>query len=127
MQLPTYWADGLMAATASGSTAYNLSAGGPICTPEAPVLMLTAVAPHNLGIRPLVVPSDKSILMKGTARSGRMSLSLDNRCYSVPTGTSIRISSAPFSLRRVNIGPDNFIDALRERLFWGQDVRNMPR
>ena len=126
MSLPTYWADGLMAATGSGSTAYNLSAGGPICMPDAAVLLLTAIAPHNLGIRPLVVSSDKEIIMKGTARSGKVALSMDNRCYTVDSGTEIRISSAPFALRRVNLGLNNFLDALRIRLFWGQDVRNMP-
>ena len=125
MELPTYWADGLMAATSSGSTAYNLSAGGPICLPDAEVLLLTPVAPHNLGLRPLVVPVGKTITMKGNSRSGRLSLSLDNRRHEIPSGTEISISTAPFRLRLVDLGQENFIDALRIRLFWGQDVRNM--
>ena len=125
MELPTYWADGLMAATSSGSTAYNLSAGGPICLPDAEVLLLTPVAPHNLGLRPLVVPAGKTITMKGSSRSGRLSLSLDNRRHEIPSGTEISISTAPFRLRLVDLGQENFIDALRIRLFWGQDVRNM--
>lgn len=125
MELPTYWADGLMAATSSGSTAYNLSAGGPICLPDAEVLLLTPVAPHNLGLRPLVVPVGKTITMKGNSRCGRLSLSLDNRRHEIPSGTEISISTAPFRLRLVDLGQENFIDALRIRLFWGQDVRNM--
>ena len=125
MELPTYWADGLMAATSSGSTAYNLSAGGPICLPDAEVLLVTPVAPHNLGLRPLVVPVGKTITMKGNSRSGRLSLSLDNRRHEIPSGTEISISTAPFRLRLVDLGQENFIDALRIRLFWGQDVRNM--
>ena len=73
------------------------------------------------------MPEGKTIVMKGLARSGGVTLSLDNRSYPIASGTAVRISTAPFSLKRVNLGPDNFIDALRERLFWGQDVRNMPR
>ena len=126
MALPTYWADGLMVATASGSTAYNLSSGGPICLPESEVLLLTAIAPHNLGIRPMVVPAGKVIRIAARARSGAVSLSMDNRCYGLPSGTPVSISSAPFRLKRVDLGLNTFIDALRERLFWGQDVRNMP-
>ena len=126
MDLPTYWADGLMAATSSGSTAYNLSAGGPICLPDAEVLLLTPVAPHNLGLRPLVVPAGKTISRKGNSRSGRLTLSLDNRSLEIPSETEIDIRTAPFRLRLVDLGQENFIDALRIRLFWGQDVRNMP-
>ena len=125
MELPTYWADGLMAATSSGSTAYNLSAGGPICLPDAEVLLLTPVAPHNLGLRPLVVPAGKAITMKGSSRSGRLSLSMDNRRHEIPSETEISIRTAPFRLRLVDLGQESFIDALRIRLFWGQDVRNM--
>ena len=125
--LPTYWADGLMVATGSGSTAYNLSAGGPICLPDAPVLLLTPIAPHNLGLRPLVVPSDKLITLSGSSRSGGLSLFMDNRSYSLESGTQVKITAAPFCLKKVNLGLNNFIDALRIRLFWGQDVRNMPR
>lgn len=126
MELPAYWADGLMAATSSGSTAYNLSAGGPICLPDAEVLLLTPVAPHNLGLRPLVVPAGKTITMKGSSRSGRLTLSLDNRSHEISSETEISIRMAPFRLRLVDLGQENFIDALRIRLFWGQDVRNMP-
>lgn len=124
--LPTYWADGLLVASSSGSTAYNLSAGGPICTPDSRVMLITPVAPHNLGLRPLVVPPDKTITLSGRSRSGKLALSLDNRTYEAPAGTEVRVGAAPFCLRRVNLRKHSFIDALRIRFFWGQDVRNMP-
>ncbi len=122
--LPTYWADGLLVATSAGSTAYSLSAGGPICLPDAPVRLITPVAPHNLNLRPLVVPAGADVVLRGKSRSGNMILSLDNRSYSIPCGTLIRVSTAPFPLRHVSLGKSNFIDALKSRFFWGQDVRN---
>ena len=126
MQVPTYWADGLLVATASGSTAYNLSAGGPICTPESPVLLLTPIAPHNLGLRPLVLPETSEIRLRAKSRKDKVALTLDNRTYEIPSGSQVSVSLAPFRLRRVNFGRHSFIDALRSRFFWGQDVRNIP-
>ena len=123
-RLPTYWADGLLVATAAGSTAYNLSAGGPICMPSTHVRVITPVAPHNLKLRPMVVPGNTEVELRGNSRSGNMVLSLDNRSYSIPCGTRVKVSSAPFPLRRVSLGKSNFIDALKSRFFWGQDVRN---
>ena len=122
--LPTYWADGLLVATSAGSTAYSLSAGGPICLPSAPVRLITPVAPHNLNLRPLVVPRDASIELRGNSRSGNMTLSLDNRSYTVACSTLVRVERAPFALKRVSLGKSNFIGALKSRFFWGQDVRN---
>lgn len=123
-KLPTYWADGLLVATGQGSTAYNLSAGGPICIPETHVRVITPVAPHNLNLRPMVVPGSTVVELRGYSRSGKMILSLDNRSYSIPCSTAIKLSSAPFPLKRVSLGKSNFIDALKSRFFWGQDVRN---
>lgn len=122
--LPTYWGDGLLVATGAGSTAYNLSAGGPICLPSAPVRMITPVAPHNLNLRPLVVPGNAEIMLRGRSRSGKMILSQDNRSYIIPSAALVRVGTAPFPLRRVSLGKSNFIDALKSRFFWGQDVRN---
>lgn len=127
VELPTYWADGILVATASGSTAYNLSAGGPICPPDTKVFILTPVSPHNLGLRPLVLSNDKTIELCANARSGKAALSLDNRTYEIESGTTIQVKAAPFCLKRVNLAMHSFIDALRSRLFWGQDVRNMPK
>ena len=122
--LPTYWADGLLVATSAGSTAYSLSAGGPICLPDAPVRLITPVAPHNLNLRPLVIPANVEVVLRGKSRSGNMILSMDNRSYTIPCGTVVRVATAPFPLRRVSLGKSNFIDALKSRFFWGQDVRN---
>jgi len=122
--LPTYWADGLLVATSAGSTAYSLSAGGPICLPDAPVRLITPVAPHNLNLRPLVIPANAEVVLRGKSRSGNMILSMDNRSYTIPCGTVVRVATAPFPLRRVSLGKSNFIDALKSRFFWGQDVRN---
>ena len=122
--LPTYWGDGLLVATSAGSTAYNLSAGGPICQPSASVRLITPVAPHNLNLRPLVVPKDAEVMLRGKSRSGRMILSQDNRSFVIPCGAVVQVGTAPFPLRRVSLGKSNFIDALKSRFFWGQDVRN---
>ena len=124
-QLPAYWADGLLAATSSGSTAYSLSAGGPICAPEADVMVISPIAPHNLNLRPLVIPWGSRVTMEARARGGTAMLTLDNRSYVIPQGGKVDIFAAPFNLKRVSIGKSNFIDALRSRLFWGQDVRNI--
>ena len=123
-QLPTYWADGLLVATSSGSTAYNLSAGGPICLPDADVELITPVAPHNLNLRPLVVPAASELLLRAKSRAGRVTLALDNRSYAIPADAVVTIREAPFRLRKVITGKSNFIEALRSRFFWGQDVRN---
>lgn len=122
--LPTYWADGLLVSTSSGSTAYSLSAGGPICTPEARVLIVTPIAPHNLNVRPLIVPASSSIRIRLRSREDRAVLSLDNRNYPVPTAASISVCAAPLRLKVLTLGKSNFINALRSRLLWGEDVRN---
>lgn len=122
--LPTYWADGVLVATSTGSTAYSLSAGGPICLPSAAVRLITPIAPHNLNLRPLVIPASAGVTLCARSRTGTAVLTLDNRSYAVPAGAHIRIGNAEFRLRRVMIGKSNFIDALRSRFFWGQDVRN---
>lgn len=123
-RLPAYWADGVLIATSSGSTAYSLSAGGPICTPDARVRLLTPVAPHNLNLRPLAFPCERVVTLSGRARSGHLTLTLDNRSYDIPANRIVRVDGAPFGLKRVRLGKSNFIDALRSRFFWGQDVRN---
>lgn len=122
--LPAYWADGLLVSTSSGSTAYSLSAGGPICTPDTKVLIVAPIAPHNLNVRPLVVPDSAAISLVPHSRSGNVVLTLDNRNYVIPAGTRIDVSVAPLRLRRIRIGESSFIQALRTRLHWGDDLRN---
>ena len=122
--LPTYWADGLLVATSSGSTAYSLSVGGPICLPETRVFIVAPISPHNLNVRPLIVPGTSRIRISLRSRSESAVLTMDNRNYTVPAGTRIEVCAAPMQLRRVRLGQSNFINALRTRLLWGQDVRN---
>ena len=122
--LPTYWADGLLVATSSGSTAYSLSAGGPIVMPESKVLIVSPIAPHNLNVRPLVVPDTSNISLSLRARDEKVFFTIDNRSMEVSTGLKMEISRAQFSLKRVRLSSSNFIKALTTKLFWGEDIRN---
>lgn len=122
--LPTYWADGLLVATSSGSTAYSLSAGGPICTPDAKVLIIAPIAPHNLNVRPLVVPENTRINISTVSRDGNVILTMDNRTLTVDDSTSIDVCVAQFSLKRVRLPKSSFVKALTSKLFWGEDIRN---
>lgn len=125
VRLPTYWADGLVVSTSSGSTAYSLSVGGPIVLPESKVLIISPIAPHNLNIRPLVVPDTSALTLRMHSRDGSFALTADNRTIVVGEDVEVRITVAQFSLRRVRLNRSNFIKALTEKLFWGEDVRNI--
>lgn len=122
--LPTYWADGLLVATSSGSTAYSLSVGGPICMPEAKVLIIAPIAPHNLNLRPLIVPDSAQIGISIKTRDGQAMFTADNRSEVIGVSSEISVRLAQFSLKRVRLEKSNFIHALRDKLFWGEDVRN---
>lgn len=122
--LPTYWADGLLVATSSGSTAYSLSVGGPICTPDSKLFIVSPISPHNLNVRPLIVPLTSKIRIKLRSRDDSAVFTMDNRNYTVPANISLELCSAPVRLKRMCLGDSNFINALRSRLLWGQDVRN---
>ncbi len=122
--LPTYWADGLLIATSSGSTAYSLSVGGPICAPEAKVLIIAPIAPHNLNARPLVVPDTTRISLSTRSRDEGVMLSMDNRNHLVPPSVTLSVKVAQFSLKRVRLKNTSFIKALTTKLFWGEDIRN---
>ena len=122
--LPTYWADGLLISTSSGSTAYSLSVGGPICTPQSRVLIIAPVAPHNLNVRPLVVPETSGITIKLHSRDGKFVLAADN-VNSIESGDSeVEVCASSQPLGIVTLGKSSFIEALRTKLFWGEDVRN---
>lgn len=125
ISLPTYWADGLVISTSSGSTAYSLSVGGPIVLPESKVLLISPIAPHNLNIRPLVVPDSVEIVLRMHSRDGKFIMTADNRTAEVSEDTILRIAVAQFSLKRVRLNRSNFINALTEKLFWGEDIRNI--
>ena len=122
--LPTYWADGLIIATSSGSTAYSLSVGGPICLPETKVLIVAPISPHNLNVRPLVVPESAIIDISFRSRDGKATMTMDNTAVEVEPGWSIHIEMAQFSLKRVKLPKSEFVAALTSRLFWGEDRRN---
>ena len=123
--LPTYWADGLIVSTSSGSTAYSLSVGGPIVLPGSKVLLISPIAPHNLNIRPLVVPDTAEILLRTQSRDGKFVFTADNINKELSADAQIQVSLAQFSLRRVRLNKSDFINALTEKLFWGEDVRNL--
>lgn len=122
--LPTCRADGVIVASASGSTAYNLSAGGPICAPEADVMVITPIAPHNLGVRPLVVPGNSEVRIEIRDCRSSADIALDNRMMPFPDGGTVVVRSAERELKCVSFGDGTFINALRTRLFWGADIRN---
>ena len=123
--LPTYWADGLIVSTSSGSTAYSLSVGGPIVLPQSKVLIISPIAPHNLNIRPLVVPDTSEILLSMQSRDGKFVFTADNMTREYPENCRVSVSVARFSLRRVRLNKSDFINALTEKLFWGEDMRNI--
>lgn len=122
--LNSYWADGLIFATPTGSTGYSLSCGGPIITPQAKSLVITPIAPHNLNARPLVIPDNTTIKFTVSGREDMFFLSLDSRITTIERGTIITIRKADFNLKMVEINQQTFVKTLREKLLWGQDTRN---
>ena len=122
--LPTYWADGLLVATSSGSTAYSLSVGGPICMQDTKVLVLAPISPHNLNVRPIVIPETAKIDISFESRDGKATMSMDNRVEEIQTDWTIHVEMAQFSLKRVRLPESGFVKALTSRLFWGEDMRN---
>ncbi len=125
VKLPTYWGDGLVISTSSGSTAYSLSVGGPIVLPESKVLIIAPIAPHNLNMRPLVIPDTSKISLSIHSRDGSFEFSADNRTHELPEHTVMSVQMARFSLERVRLNKSNFIQALTDKLYWGEDVRNI--
>jgi NAD+ kinase len=123
-RLPSYWADGLILSTAAGSTAYSLSVGGPVVMPGAKVFIITPIASHNLNIRPLVVPDTSVVTFRVRTREGKAMFTADNRAVEIPDGAEVTMSVAQFSLKRVRLNSSNFINALTEKLLWGEDIRN---
>lgn len=122
--IPTYWADGLLVSTSSGSTAYSLSVGGPICTPDSKVLIIAPIAPHNLNVRPLIVPDSTKIKIRMRCRDERVQMSMDNRSLILRPDAAICVEVAQFSLKKVHLAKSNFFKALTAKLFWGEDIRN---
>ena len=122
--LPAFWSDGLVVATPTGSTAYNLSVGGPIVMPASEVMVIAPIAPHNLNVRPLVVPMSSFVEMRFESRGGSALLAVDNRPFEIRSGTAVSLAKGRFGLRYAALSDNNFIGALRDKLFWGEDRRN---
>lgn len=122
--LNTYWADGLIIATPTGSTAYSLSCGGPILYPTSDALVVNPIAPHNLNVRPFVVPDHFAIRLELEARSDRCLLNLDSRSVAVEGRSTVTVRRAPFPVKLVQLDGEDFLKTLRTKLNWGLDVRS---
>ncbi len=121
--IPRYMADGVLIATATGSTAYSMSAGGPIVMPGCKVLIVVPIAPHNLNIRPLVVSDTARIDISFATRYKDATLSADNRSFSLPDASEVSFTSCPCALELVSADSD-FMQTLSNKLYWGADWRN---
>ena len=122
--LNNYWADGLIIATPTGSTAYSLSVGGPILTPDSENFVITPLAPHNLTVRPLVVPDNYEIVLEVKGRGSQFLTSLDFRSVSVDLNTIIKVKKAKHKLKTLQLPDLTFFNTLRNKLMWGIDRRN---
>jgi NAD+ kinase len=122
--LNSYWADGLIISTPTGSTGYSLSCGGPVLTPEVKGLVITPIAPHNLNARPLVIPDDTEIKLKISGREDQYLVSLDSRIATLNNNSILTIKKTPFQINMVEIPEETFLKTLRNKLLWGEDKRN---
>lgn len=122
--LNSYWADGLIVATPTGSTAYSLSCGGPIITPGCKVHILTPIAAHNLNVRPMVVADDLEIKLTVEGREKSYLVSLDSKTKNIAAGEEIIIRKAKFMVNVIKFEDNNFLDTIRKKMLWGIDQRN---
>jgi NAD+ kinase len=122
--LNSYWSDGLIIATPTGSTAYSLSCGGPIITPGSGNFIITPVAPHNLNVRPVVIPDDNTITVKVEGRNERFLISLDSRSETIDQSVKLKIRKQDFHVNLLRLNNQNFPSTLRNKLMWGLDKRN---
>ncbi len=120
--LNSYWADGLIVATPTGSSAYSLSVGGPIVAPDSRNFIISPIAPHNLNVRPLVIPDSSALRLKVDCRSEHFTVSLDSRSVECPSGTELELKRADFKIKVVK--SSSFYTTLRNKLMWGMDKRN---
>ena len=122
--LTTYWADGLIISTPTGSTGYSLSSGGPILSPNTKTWVLNPIAPHNINVRPLIISDSSKIKISVKGKGENFLLSLDSRIFTVKNGNDIFLKKANFNVKTVELDGDFFFKKLREKLFWGKDQRN---
>ncbi|WP_432412680.1 NAD kinase [Rasiella sp. SM2506] len=125
--LTSYWSDGLILATPTGSTGYSLSCGGPVIDPSNNSLVITPIAPHNLSARPLVLPDSSKITLQVSGREKSYLVSLDSRIATFTNNTRLTVQKAPFTIKLVQLLDNSFIKTLRKKLLWGEDKRNLKQ
>lgn len=123
-QLNSYWADGLIVATPTGSTGYSLSCGGPLVHPKSGCLVITPVSPHNLTMRPMVIPDSAELSFRVECRSRKFQVSLDSRSETIDSHETLTLRRAAFHVKLVQLNHHHYFDTLRQKLNWGLDVRN---
>jgi len=122
--LNTYWSDGLIISTPTGSTGYSLSCGGPIISPTSKNIVLTPIAPHSLSVRPFVIADETKIELQIGSRTMEALLTLDSRITTIPNSSKITIRKCDFTIKTIHLNKQTFIKTLREKLLWGEDKRN---
>ncbi|MFM8917861.1 MAG: NAD(+) kinase, partial [Bacteroidota bacterium] len=122
--LNSYWADGLIISTPTGSTGYSLSCGGPIIVPQSENFVITPIAPHNLNVRPIVVSDKYVISLEVEGRNPYFLASLDSRSVSIDSTVQLAARKEDFYIDIVRLHSENFLGTLRNKLMWGLDVRN---
>lgn len=122
--LTSYWADGLIISTPTGSTGYSLSCGGPVIMPDAESFTITPIAPHNLNARPLIIPDSTEVKLNVSGREGNYLVSLDSRMATLNNNSTIIIKKANFKIKMIELKGESFINTLRKKLLWGEDKRN---
>ncbi|WAC11099.1 NAD kinase [Dyadobacter pollutisoli] len=122
--LNSYWADGLIVSTPTGSTGYSLSCGGPVLVPHSQNFIITPISPHNLNVRPLVVEDTAVIKLEVKSRSNNFLVSLDARSRVVDENTQLTVRKADFTAKLIKMLDDSFLNTLRSKLSWGLDMRN---
>ena len=125
--LNSYWADGVILSTPTGSTGYNLSCGGPILIPTAENFIITPIAPHNLSVRPLVVPDSSILEFTIEGRGENFLCTLDSRHEVISQSTKIKVRKAPFAINLVKLPKITFMKTMRDKLQWGRDTRNYKK
>ncbi|WP_405573602.1 NAD kinase [Winogradskyella sp. Asnod2-B02-A] len=122
--LTSYWADGLILSTPTGSTGYSLSCGGPVIAPDANNFALTPIAPHNLSARPLIIPDSTTVKLRVNGREDQFLMSLDSRIVTLSNTTTVTVKKADFVIKMVELLDETFLATLRKKLLWGEDRRN---
>ena len=122
--LNSYWADGLILATPTGSTAYSLSCGGPIIFPKSGNVVITPIAPHNLNVRPIVLSDTSELSFEVEGRSSKYLLTCDSRTEVIDNSVRIKVKKASFEVNLIRMNNENYLSTLRNKLLWGIDTRN---